>query len=423
MNVYYIVDELGFYVDGLCCILVMGLMNLPKTIDGIDDDLKNTGDVDELTFDAAEFVGLSHGIFLESALLQWVLTKIRKSQSRRIRFSGTDARDLELIKKLGVHAPGLLAVLLPNVSIDQVGKQASALYKKNFFYNQEGFPQLPIVDSVFLACLDSYSRGLPSQLYESSSDPVVVDSPEFYKYISSVIASLSPEGEGVRGIKSLVSAIAIVVYELFKNTHDHARRSVDGVILRDSMRGIYIKHYSKNDALSRGVAENPEANDAIDSFVGAIFNSKKKNARSGENENNFSGLLELSVFDSGPGLAATWLKENISKPDPQAQYDAVLRCFGKGVSSGSTLGRGYGLWKVLQELRKLKGLIRVRTNRVHCVRHFAVLNEFGLQSLSDGSQQPKEDLYDWKRQLTKRASDYPAVEGTLVSILIPLEAM
>lgn len=131
-------------------------------------------------------------------------------------------------------------------------------------------------------------------------------------------------------------------------------------------------------------------------------------------------MLELSIFDSGPGLAATWLKEDISKANSQDQYDAVIRCFGKGVSSDSALGRGYGLWKVLQELRGLKGLIRVRTNRVHCVRHFAVLNEAGLQSLSDGSQKPKEDLYDWKRQLTKKASDYPAVEGTLVSILLPL---
>ncbi|WP_398305432.1 hypothetical protein [Zoogloea sp.] len=398
-------------------------MNIPKTIDGIDDDLKNTGAADDLTFDAAEFAGLSHEIFLESALLQWILTRIRRSPSRKIRFSGTDANDFDLTMKLGVSAPGLLTVLLPNVSIDQIGKQASAQFKRNFFSIQEALPQLPIMSSVFLACLDSYSRGLPSQLYESSADPVVVDSPDFYKYISSVIASLSPEGEAIRGIRSLVPAIAIVVYELFKNTHDHARRSVDGAILRDSMRGIYIRHYSKDEILRRGIAENPEASGAINSFVSATFNSKKRSTRSGEIENSYSGFLELSIFDSGPGLAATWLKDEISKPDPQAQYDAVLRCFGKGISSDSAIGRGYGLWKVLQELRKLKGLIRVRTNRVHCVRHFAVLSELGLQVMSDGSQKPKEDLYDWKRQLTKRASDYPAVEGTLVSILIPLEAM
>lgn len=401
----------------------MGPMNLPTTLDEIDDDLKNAGAVDELTFDAAQFAGLSHDIFLESALLQWVLTKIRRSQSRKIRFSGTDASEIDLLRKLGVHGPGLLAALLPNVSIDQVGKQASALFKKNFFSGQEALPQLPIMNSVFLACLDSYSRGLPSQLYESSVDPMVVDSPEFHKYISGVIASLSPGGEAVQGIGSLVPAIAIVIYELFKNTHDHARRAADGAILKDSIRGIYIKFYSKDEVLSRGVAESAETSSAMDSFVGAIFNSKKRNPCSGENENNFSGLLELSIFDSGPGLAATWLKERIYQSDSQLQYDAVLRCFGKGSSTDSTLGRGYGLWKVLQELRKLKGLIRVRTNHVHCVRHFAVLNDLGMQSLSDGSQRPKEDLYDWKRQLTTRSSDYSAVEGTLVSVLIPLEAM
>lgn len=251
-------------------------MNLPTTIDKIDDDLRNAGVVDELTFDAEEFESLSREVFLESALLQWVLTRIRRSQSRKIRFSGTGAGDIGLIERLSVHAPGLLAFLLPDVSVDRVGRQASALFKKGFFSNQEALPQLPIVDSVFLVCLDSYSRGLPSQLYESSAESVVVDSSEFYKYISSVIHSLSPEGGVVKGIRSLVPAIAIVVYELFKNTHDHARRSVSGAILRDSVRGIYIKYYSKDEILSRGVAESPEDSDAIDLFIGATFNLNKK---------------------------------------------------------------------------------------------------------------------------------------------------
>lgn len=135
-------------------------------------------------------------------------------------------------------------------------------------------------------------------------------------------------------------------------------------------------------------------------------------------DRKFLGLLELSVFDTGPGFAATYLKNGFEQTSVQEQFDAVLGCFSTGRSSTGDESRGFGLWKVLRDLRELKGFIRVRTNRVHVYRDFAWYGDMFLQSDINA---PAERMMDWRRGITQKISeDYPDMLGAHVSVLIPL---
>jgi hypothetical protein len=78
------------------------------------------------------------------------------------------------------------------------------------------------------------------------------------------------------------------------------------------------------------------------------------------------------------------------------------------------------LWKVLEELKQLKGMIRIRTNRVHVLRQYAMLEEWFMDQHSDGYSSPKVVLLDWRRGLTQKLSEYPTIEGTVISVLLPL---
>ena len=133
-----------------------------------------------------------------------------------------------------------------------------------------------------------------------------------------------------------------------------------------------------------------------------------------------SGFLELSILDSGPGMAARWLGRPVDDIDPQQQLEAVLQCFGKGRTSTTSLGRGFGLWKVLTSLKELHGFISVRTNSIHAFKQFGYTSGIGLEELPGGQRVQKEQLYDWKRGLSTTPSEYPHVRGTVISFLLPM---
>ena len=106
--------------------------------------------------------------------------------------------------------------------------------------------------------------------------------------------------------------------------------------------------------------------------------------------------------------------------DPRLQLEAVLQCFGKGRTTTASPGRGFGLWKVLSSLIGLRGFISVRTNSIHAFRQFGYTAATGQEELPGGQRVPKEQLYDWKRGLSTEPSEYPHVQGTVISFLIPM---
>lgn len=397
----------------------MALIKVPTSVNEIDSDLEahSWESNNEILFDPNQLNQLQSQVFYESALIQWIITRWRQIKTESpLKVSSTDI-EIELLKKIADTIPGAILTLLPNGKIQNVSRRSTAIFREKFFGNQQNWPDLAVNASSAIICIDSYSQGLPKQIYPNEGQDRLTDWDGFRNVIDGLIKSVASESD-VRGkINDRANQISTIILELFKNTHDHARHSEDGKIIGDSIRGLYARFYPIEKLKSSISKRSDESLNQAEKYVQLLMRAPKQEQIK---KRDLSGFLEISIFDSGPGLAAKWLGGDISGHSPQEQLAAVMECFGKGRSSLSTSSRGFGLWKVLEELKHLKGMIRVRTNRVHALRQYAMLEELFRDQHKDGYSSPQVVMLDWRRGLTQRLSEYPVVEGTLISVLLPL---
>ncbi|WP_157836521.1 hypothetical protein [Paracidovorax oryzae] len=327
----------------------------------------------------------------------------------------------------GHSLPSAVAVLMPPPAsiTESAMKRARRKLQEQLLTKQLSWPDLASVrDSAFLLCADHKppEYGLPNQLYLQHKPDGLLPWAGVHELLDQLMGVVSPvvAPTWIGARSALREALATIFSETFKNTHDHARENIDGSNLDPSVRAIYARYYPMQ-AVLKDIAQSPtdgitQAERYIRSFTPTVA---KPGVRAPEIP-SVNGFLELSVLDSGPGMAAKWLRRPVHDLDPRQQLEAVLQCFGKGRTTTTSPGRGFGLWKVLISLAGLRGFISIRTNSIHAFRQFGLTAATGQEELAGGQRVPKEQLYDWKRGLSTTPSDYPHVQGTVISFLIPM---
>lgn len=131
----------------------------------------------------------------------------------------------------------------------------------------------------------------------------------------------------------IAEGLGIILYQAFRNTHEWARHSLDGVPLRPGTRSVHLE--------SRGNG----------------------------------GLVELKVVDSGPGLASRILnQEDTSNLSWNEEIDACLECFKEGPSTSDLPHKGLGLSIVVRELKKLTASMQVHSGRIRMHQNFSAQN-------------------------------------------------
>jgi hypothetical protein len=152
--------------------------------------------------------------------------------------------------------------------------------------------------------------------------------------------------------------IAGMFKELFSNTHVHARTDLGGAFYRRSARGILFAVRPvdlPHDSHAAGLAVLREY---YASMVRAAARPRVE-------------FLEVSVFDSGPGLAARArggpITEGISIDQ---EYELVRTCFLKNVTTQADPSHGLGLPRVMRALKACGGFMRLRTGRLSLCKWF-----------------------------------------------------
>lgn len=397
----------------------IGRLTLPRSLDEIDQTLSSVHKGGPLIVDieTSELNKIGKEPLLESSTIQWLSTLWSAARSDSFEISNL-GQDIKLAH-LSTSAPGAVLALLPHGKLKNVTRRAAATFKDQFFEHQNSWPDLALSNSAFILCLDSYSEnGLPFHFYSNKSSGELETWDGFRLFVDKLILSVAEESK-IRGdIQTRTNNLSTILFELFKNTHDHARINIDGAVINDSVRGIYSRFYPIRDVVDN-IKPDSEKNNALENYLGTMLKPMLDKQR-GTVKRDLSGFLELSVFDTGPGMAARWLGGDISGCNAKEQYEAVINCLRKGNSSTPTSTRGFGLWRVLQELIQVKGFIRIRTNRVHVFRQYAMLEKLHMERQADGRATPKEIFFDWRKQYTSSLSDYPPVKGTIISIVVPL---
>jgi hypothetical protein len=155
--------------------------------------------------------------------------------------------------------------------------------------------------------------------------------------------------------------LASLVYQLFLNADEHGAYGVDGNRCESAIRGISIKHT----VVSRDGVHG--ADGGLQFYLNRILLQEpdQENIR----------LVEISVFDTGPGMALRWLGERggVSSYDDisvEAELDAVRTCFRKHMTTKSGKFYGEGLSMALRAMKQLGAFMTLRTGRLSLFQDF-----------------------------------------------------
>jgi hypothetical protein len=249
-----------------------------------------------------------------------------------------------------------------------------------------------------ILCLDHLGLSTPSLLYiDSGTGPKRLGKRSEFDYASSLIFRLLIKTQFDRKwVSEAIDAFAAIFYEIFNNTEEHALRDLDRNRLMNSTRGIHARHHS---LLPETLAKIVSGYAPLDSYCSKLKPSDNKKQIS---------FIELSILDSGPGFAPTWLRLPLSHISLSDEIKAINECFTQNRSSKPYDGFGQGLPLVANLLSKLKGFIRLRTGRQSLYYDFF-------------SDEPFSDTFRLRQICDTDTGSFAPVTGSLVTIIIPLQ--
>lgn len=252
-------------------------------------------------------------------------------------------------------------------------------------------PQVEII------CADHRGRAYPVTFYDRPADgePRIKAATALRNLARLILAETMPN-ETERGLTDdLVQPISEAVHELIRNTDEHARTDLAGNRLGRSLRLLQARrHLIGSEVLNRVAADTP----AIHAYCQRL----RPPGRGKQLQ-----LIEISVLDSGPGLASRYANRAFERRDYDEELDCVRECFEKSTSSKPRSGAGLGLPNVIALLRRSNGFLRLRTGRQ------SLFADLGLEQGQDYGVAPNLQQLGTNR-LTARAS------GTLFTLLFPV---
>lgn len=199
-----------------------------------------------------------------------------------------------------------------------------------------------------------------------------------------------------------IDSLGELLFELVENTEQHGTADFRNGKFSRSVRGLVIDY-------KLVTKDQPSENIG---GVGSIITEYLSEIRK---EQKPLHVLEISLFDSGVGIAKTLskLSDHLSI-DPRDEASIVASSFAKGVTS-KTNGKGFGrgLHNVRQILAQRKGFLSIRSGRVSLYR------DFNLQPLVE-SDKEKLELFDEKTRSSNQFRALHSVEGLACSILVPV---
>ena len=252
-----------------------------------------------------------------------------------------------------------------------------------------------------IVCVDHLDRAAPRLLYDKGAEaqPELKGIGAFIDVAKQIRSAIVPAELASALPTSFPDAVGGALYELFRNTEDHARTDDHGDKLARSIRAVQARRH----AIARSkLAEVVQDSHALASYCGRL-----RPPRSG---NRDLQLIEISVIDSGPGFASAITKRPLDDLDPVEEADAVRRCFLKHATGKDRSRSGLGLCNVVDILREHGGFLRLRTGRQSLYADLSLERRVAYGTLPD--------LQDWPRP---PGAPTPArAAGTLLTILLPL---
>lgn len=294
------------------------------------------------------------------------------------------------------------------VNLKQISLKGPLRKYTQQLHSKIDFLQELTASEILVPFFDHYSKqqGLSHWFYNNQFD--FAGSPE---ELSSTLYRLFVElgkiykTKLIKNTSQIIEDLEIILWELIKNTDEHATKDYLNITdLSPNIRGLYMKIHRKSKKSFITEAKNDKG---LTNYFESIL----------EEGDNF--LLEISVFDSGPGLprrykGAEW-SNDISINE---EVNIIKQCLYKGNSSAKGIKgslKGFGLNNVLITLSAKKGFLQIRTGRTMLYRDLLKSPHFEETDFS------KIELQDVETNSPSNFTGLPEIPGTAISMYYPLK--
>jgi hypothetical protein len=332
----------------------------------------------------------------EAALVQAILTWARRSGDILQTWVETEDQAAEFVRKM----PGLVAALCTRAIHGPLGQNITRLVKEaasNRLTLLQGVQpeQAYRGPTVEVVCADHLGRGAPYLLYTTNSSGGwrLRSRQNFRSVANGLLKRIVVESYRPHFDSEADEAIGAMLYELFKNTEEHAMYDHAGDLLPLSVRAVSARHHAAAPETFSRIAGGFDP-------LRAYCETLERPAQAAH-----AHLFELSIMDAGPGFAASWTRRSLDTLTLGEEEHAVRECFGIGSVKGSDRF-GQGLPHVMKLLERQGGFLRLRTGRL------SFFVDYSSPSSLDGRALRRHD--------PAFEDGWTAVAGSLLTILIPM---
>jgi hypothetical protein len=245
---------------------------------------------------------------------------------------------------------------------------------------RENFPNTLRGVGTALCCFGGARNEFLKPLYGLPRQGSVRDEGGFRLLVPRLLASV---GGGIleRMNSGQLDYLSALVYQLFLNADEHGSNDAFGERYASSMRGITIRTTSLHDV--SGLIVELDDDIALKSFLlrqtKVAHPDHSAEGRAAAAKAPPSGppqFVELSVFDTGPGLGLRWLSKTSGARSygdftVAQEQEAVLTCFDKYATTKASERFGQGLTAAVMALERLDAFMMLRTGRVSLYQDFS----------------------------------------------------
>jgi len=342
------------------------------------------------------------------SLIQFFASVIRKEKCSALILPYSLEKDLQNYIEVEFVYPFI--VLAWDLSI--IDEDGNDLKSKLSPISQKYFSKLEFLKIKVLRSLPIYSfdhdivqRGLSRYFYDEKYRLVQLDQLEFNLHpIFSKLSLAHNKEDSKKTIAPIISDLSEIIFELFKNTHEHGRTKITGGYYFPNVRNVTLRTIRRKKSAYLADDELPES-------VKEYFNNNLPLTE----QSDFI-MFEISILDSGPGLVCRYSNtDDLSTLTINEEVTFTRECLLKHkTSSNAYLSniKGEGLDKVMQLLNG-KGFLRIRTGRLDLFRNFI---SDPYQETADINKIVLKDYFNNNSQF----QEHPQVVGTLHSFYYPI---
>lgn len=340
-----------------------------------------------------------HALGGEAALVQMYVTWAQQQERPQIRLMAINRPDFEdAVRKLPVLCFSLLSDSIW-AGTEDVAKPLREAALNRLSSLQARVPQgVSRGSQIEIVCADHVGRPYPASFYRVpvNGEPEVRPESELGDLVELILKTTLLAEHTNGKTMHLVQPLTSAIYELFRNTDEHARLDLAGNLLNRSLRIVHARRHSINPSALKTIAADVPP---LATYCTRLQPSAGKAQLQ---------LLELSILDSGPGIASRWQgRDRSGRNAAAAEFEAILHCMKIGTSTKRHPGAGMGLPNLIATARKSNGFLRLRSGSQ------SLYADLGIES-----DRPFGALPDLKPLHGSRVPSRAA--GTLWSLILPV---